>query len=139
MHHISSAFGGVYLFTHIVLTCFLSGLFWSELLVDLNTLCDVIERITGLFIMAQKIDPQDYVLHEAALPRSWFIKLIPDTALRKDTSSFFKFVSVAMDFMRQIDAQVHRYPMATTTTKERFVVDGGRVTGLMGPFYITRM
>ena len=126
-------------FASIVLTWPLSGLFWSRLHVDLNVLCDIIERLTGLFIMAHKIDPQDPVLHEAALPRSWFINLIPGTALRKDTSSFFKFVSITMDFMQQIDAQVQRYPTATTTTKERFVVDGSRVTGLVGPFYITRM
>ena len=89
--------------------------------------------------MAHKIDPQDPVLHEAVLPRSWFINLIPGTALRKDTSSFFKFVPITIDFMQQIDEQVQRYPTATTTTKERFVVDGSRVTGLVGPFYITRM
>ena len=90
--------------------------------------------------MACKVDSQSHVLHEVALPRSWFISFIPTgTNLGKNVSYFLKFASTVVEFMWQIDAQVQRYPTATSTTKERFIADGSRVTNLTGPLYIARM
>lgn len=122
------------------MTSLLRGILLTQLSVDLNVLCDIVERLTGLFTMARKVDPQRGVLHDVALPRSWFINFIlPHTKLEKDTTHFFKFVTTAIEFMQQIDAQVQRYPTATSTTKERFIVGSTRVTNLTGPPYIARM
>ena len=119
-----------------------SGILRSGLPIDLNVLCDVIERLTGLFIMAHSMADEvgSRGLHEVALPRSWFISLIlPDTDPKKDASDLRNFVSTIIKFMQQIDAQTLRYPTATTTPKERFVVGGSRATNLTGPLHIARM
>ena len=119
-----------------------SGILRSGLPIDLNVLCDVIERLTGLFIMAHNMahNAGSQRLHEVALPRSWFISLIlPNMDPEKDASDFRNFVSTMIKFMQQIDAQTLRYPTATTTTKERFVVGGSRTTNLTGPLHIARM
>ena len=119
-----------------------SGILRSGLPIDLNVLCDVIERLTGLFIMAHNMAHKvgSRWLHEVALPRSWFISLIlPNTDPKKDASDFRNFVSTIIKFMQQIDAQTLRYPTATTTTRERFVVGGSRTTNLTGPLHIARM
>ena len=119
-----------------------SGILRSGLPIDLNVLCDVIERLTGLFIMAHSMADEvgSRGLHEVALPRSWFISLIlPDTDPKKDASDLRNFVSTIIKFMQEIDAQTLRYPTATTTPKERFVVGGSRATNLTGPLHIARM
>jgi hypothetical protein len=92
-------------------------------------------------MMARKFDPLRNVLHEVALPRSWFIGFIPSDAkfLRKDTSYLPECASTVIEFMNQIDAQVQRYPTATSTTKERFIANGSRLTDITGPPYIARM
>lgn len=118
----------------------LRGVLRSQLPVDLNLLCDFVEKLTGSFIIAHKVHHQRHVLHEVALPRSWFMNFIPPgTDLRKDASYIPWFASTVIEFMHQIDAQVQRYPTATSTTKERFIADGSRVTNFTGPLYIARM
>lgn len=103
-------------------------------------LCDLVERLTGLYIMAGKADPETRVLHEVALPRSWFINLLPPGIdPRKDISHLFKFASTMIEFMLQIDAQVQHYPTTASATKERFIVNGTRVTDSTGPLYVARM
>ena len=90
--------------------------------------------------MAHNVDPQSRVLHEVALPRSWFINIIlPGANMRKDPSLIFNFASTVVEFMHQIDAQVQRYPTATTTSNERFIAGAGRVDNFKGPLYIARM
>ena len=112
----------------------------SELRVDLNVLCDLVERLSGLFIMAYRINSRGNVLHNVTLPRSWFVNLIlPGTDLGKDTSTFAMFVSTAVELMQRIDAQVQRYPMSASDTGEQFIADGIQMTDLTGPFYIARM
>ena len=90
--------------------------------------------------MARGFDSRRRVLHKVALPQSWFINLIlPGMDMNKDASHFFKFPPIIVDLMQEIDAQVQRYPTATSTTEERFIANGRRVTDLTGPFYIARM
>lgn len=124
------------------LICYLRGVLYNQLPIDLNVLCDLFERLTGLFIMAHKVFFRRHVplLHGVVLPRSWFIDLIlPDTDLGKPASSLIKFTSTMVEFMQEIDAQLQRYPTATSTTKERFLADGRRVSNWIGPLYISRM
>ena len=112
----------------------------SGLRVDLNPLCDLVERLSGLFIMAYQANSWGGVLHNVTLPRSWFIKLIlPGTDFSKDASNFLAFVSTVIKLMQQIDAQVQQYPTSAFDIGEQFIADGDRVTDLTGPLYITRM
>ena len=119
-----------------------SEILQSGLPIDLNVLCDVIERLTGLFIMVHNMPHKvgSRWLHELALPQSWFISLtLPETVPETDASNFRNFVSAIIKLMQQIDAQILRYPTTATTTKEQFVVGGSRATNLMGPLYVARM
>ena len=115
----------------------------SGLRVDLNPLCDLAERLSGLFIMARRVNSRRGVphLHDVTLPRSWFINLIlPGTDLRKDTSTFSMLASTIIEIMQRIDAQVQRYrTRSISDAGEQFVADGGRMTHLTGPLYIARM
>ena len=77
--------------------------------IDLIVLCDLIERLSGLFIMAEKVDSESGVLHNVTMPRSWFINLIiPDMDLEKDTATFSMFAETIVGLMQRIDAQVRR-------------------------------
>ena len=127
-------------------TCTLSDFPSSEVLcsrlrVDLNALCDLAERLSGLFIMAYRVNSRGGILHNVTLPRSWLINLIlPDTDLRKNTSTFLMFASTIIELMQRIDAQVQRYlAFDESETGEQFIADGSRVTNLTGPLYIARM
>jgi len=121
-----------------LLICLLSEVLRSKLCVDLTVLCDLVERLSGLFIMARNVNLLGGVLHNVTMPRSWFIALIlPDTDLRQDTSTFSTFAETMIDLMQQIDTQVLRFP--TTAPEEQFTVDGRRMVGFMGPLYIARM
>ena len=119
----------------------LSEVLRCGLRVDLNALCDLAERLSGLFIMAYRFNSRGGVLHNVTLPRSWLINLIlPGTNLGKDTSTFSMFASSIIELMQRIDAQVQRYlAKSSPETGEKFIADGGRVTGLTGPLYIARM
>lgn len=112
-----------------------------RLRVDLNALCDLAERLSGLFIMAYRFNSRGGILHNVTLPRSWFINLIiPGTDLGKDTSSFSMFASTIIELMQKIDAQVQQYlSKSSPETVERFIADGSRVTSLTGPLYIAQM
>jgi len=100
--------------------------------VDLIVLCDLVERLSGLFIMAERVNSGSGVLHNVTMPRSWFIKLnLPDTGLEKDTSTFLTFVETMIEFMQQINVQVQ--------SEGKFIADGGRITDITGPLYIARM
>jgi len=119
-----------------LLICPLSEVLRSQLRVDLTVLCDLVERLSGLFIMARNV--LGGVLHNVIMPRSWFITLIlPDTDLRKDTSTLSTFAETMIDLMQQIDTQVQRPP--TSAPEEQFTVDGRQMVSFMGPFYIARM
>ena len=123
-----------------LLTCPLSEVVRSRLRVDLNILCDLAERLSGLLIMAYQTNFRGGVLHNVTLPRSWFISLIlPDTDLRKDTSTLFAFASTIIELMQRINAQVRQYPTPASDTEEYFIADGNRMTDLAGPLYIARM
>ena len=119
----------------------LSEVLRCGLRVDLNALCDLAERLSGLFIMAYRFNSRGGVLHNVTMPRSWFINLIlPGTDLGKDTSTFSMFASTIIDLMQRIDAQVQRsFTVSAPETGEQFIADGSRVTSLTGPLYIARM
>jgi hypothetical protein len=118
----------------------LSEVLCSQLRVDLNALCDLAERLSGLFIMAYRINSRGNVLHNVTLPRSWFVNLIlPGTDLGKDTSTFAMFASTIVELMQRIDAQAQRYHMSASDTGEQFIADGIQMTDLTGPLYIARM
>ena len=117
-----------------------SEILFSPLRVDLNVLCDLTERLSGLSIMAHQANLRGGVLHNVTLPRSWFIKIIfGGMSLKKDTSIFFALVSTIIELMQRIDAQVQQYPTSTSDIKEQFTTDGGRMTNLTGSLYITRL
>ena len=117
-----------------------SEVLFSPLRVDLNALCDLTERLSGLFIMAYRANSQGGVVHSVILPRSWFINLIlPNMDLKKDTSTFLTLVSNMIELMQRIDAQVQQYSTSTLNIEEQFIADGGRMTDLTGPLYIARM
>ena len=123
-----------------LLICLLSTVLRRWLSFDLIVLCDLTERLSGLFIMAHRVDSCGGVLHNVTMPRSWFINLIlPDTDLRKDTTTFSMFVSTIIEIMQRIDAQVQRYLASAPDTGEQFTADGIRTTDLTGPLYIARM
>ena len=116
------------------------GVLYSQLRVDLNALCDLAERLSGLFIMAYRADSPGGVLHDVTLPRSWFINLIlPGMDLKKDTSAFFTLVSNMIELMQRIDAQIQQDPTSTSGIEGQFIADGSRMTNLTGSLYIARM
>jgi len=118
----------------------LSEIIRRRLRVDLNALCDLAERLCGLFIMAYRVNSRKGVLHNVTLPRSWFINLIlPGTDLGKDTSALLMFATTIIDLMQRIDAQVQRYFPPASDTGEQFTADGSRMTDFTGPLYIARM
>ena len=111
----------------------------SPVRVDLIVLCDLVERLSGLFIMARRVGFGG-VLHDVTMPRSWFINLIlPGTDFERDTSTFSEFVSAIIELMERIDAQVRRHLTSPSETWGWFIADGSKVTSLTGPFYIARM
>ena len=106
---------------------------------DLNHLCDLAERLSGLFIMAYRVYFRG-LLHNVTLPRSWFINLIrPRPNLSKNTSTFLPFTRVLIDLMQRVSNQVEQYSPFPSETGDHFRADGGRVTNITGPFYIARM
>jgi len=116
-----------------------SEVLYSRLRVDLNALCDLAERLSGLFVMAYRANSRG-VLHDVTLPRSWFINLIlPGVDLKRDTSTLFTLVSNMIELMQRIDAQVQQDPRSTSDIEEKFIADGSRATNLTGPLYIARM
>ena len=121
-----------------LLICPLSEVLSSQLRVDLIVLCDLAERLSGLFIMAYRVNFRG-VLHNITLPRSWFINLLPDRDLGKNVSSFFVFAGTLIGLMQRIDAQAEGYSVFALDTVEQFIVDGIRMTSFMGSLYIARM
>jgi len=115
-----------------LLICPSSEVLRGQLHVDLIVLCDLTERLSGLFIMANGVNSREGVLHNITLPRSWFINLIlPDMDLGKDTSAFLMFVETTIELMQRIDAQ--GWP------GKQFIADGSRITNFTGPLYTARM
>jgi hypothetical protein len=103
-------------------------------------LCDFAERLSGLFIIAHRVNSGGGVLHNITLPRGWFINLIfPDSDFEKDTSTLSTFVGTMIELMQRIDTQVQRYLMSGSDAGEQFIADGIRMTDLTGPLYIVRM
>ena len=104
-------------------------------------LCDLAERLSGLFIMANRVkESWRGVLQNITMPRSWFINLIlPDMDLGMDTSTFLMFVETLVVLMLQIDAQVHRPLVSASETWEQLIADGSRINNLTGSLYIGRM
>ena len=123
-----------------LLMCPLSEVLRRWICIDLVVVCDLAERLSGLFIMAHRISSCGGVLHNVIMPRSWFVNLIlPDMNLEKDTTAFSMFASAIIEIMQRIDAQVQRYHLSAPDTGEQFTVDGSRTTYLTGPLYIARM
>ena len=107
----------------------------SRLPTDLNHLCDLAERLSGLFIMAYRVYFRG-VLHNVTLPRSWFINLLhPRPNLKKHTLRILPFTRAIIELMRRISKQLEQY----SDTGDQFKADGGRVNNITGPFYIARM
>jgi len=106
---------------------------------DLNHLCDLVERLSGLFIIAYRVYFRG-VLHNVTLPRSWFINLIrPHPNLRKHTSAILSFTRTIVELTQRVFQQVERYSPFPSDTGDQFRADGGRVTNITGPLYIARM
>lgn len=106
---------------------------------DLNHLCDLVERLTGLFIMSHRFFYRG-ALHNVTLPRSWLINLIrPHTDLRKDRSMSQPFTRTIIEFVRQVSKQVEQYSPFPSDRVDQFRADGGRVNNITGPLYIARM
>jgi hypothetical protein len=102
-------------------------------------LCDLAERLSGLFIMAYRVNFRG-VLHNITLPRSWFINLLlPDRDLEKNVSYFFVFAGTLIGLMQRINAQAEGYSVFALDTVEQFIVDGIPMTSFMGSLYIARM
>ena len=119
-----------------------SEILHRDLHVDLNVLCDLIERLSGLFITAIRSGPRESVLHDIILPRSWLINFIlPASNLKKDSTTIFEFVGDVIDLMQRIDVQVQQYFESSYDfdNGDQFTAEGSRVTGLTGPLYIARM
>jgi len=89
--------------------------------------------------MARNATSRGGILHNVAMPRSWFITLIPDTDLRKDISTYSAFVEAMIDLMQRIDAQIQRLPTSASDSGGQFIVDGGGMTSFTGPLCIVRM
>jgi hypothetical protein len=118
----------------------LSEILSNWLRVDLIVLCDLAERLSGLFVMAHRVNFGRDALHNVILPRSWFITLIaPDSDLEKDTSTLLAFVETMIELMQRIDGQAQRYLMSGSDIGEQFIADGTRMTDLTRPLYIARM
>ena len=103
---------------------------------DLNHLCDLVERLSGLFIAAYRVHFRG-VLHNVTLPRSWFINLLRSHPnLRKHMWMILPFTRATVELMQRIAKQVEQYSSDTT---DQFRADGGRVTNITRPFYIARV
>jgi len=105
---------------------------------DLNHLCDLVERLSGLFIMGYRVRFRG-ILHNVTLPRSWFISLIRSHLdLRKHTT-IRSFTPTIVELMQDISKQVEQYHPFPPDARDQFKADGGKVTNITGPFYIARM
>ena len=103
-----------------LLTCPLSETIRSGMRIDLNVLCDLVERLSGLFIMAYRAGFQGGLLHNVILPRSWFINLmLPGTDLRKDASAFFPFAFTMITLMRRIDVEIRQNSTPAPVNEEQ--------------------
>lgn len=114
----------------------------QDLYVDLNVLCNLIEKLSGLFIITSKSGPRKSVLHDIILPRSWFISFIlPEADLKKDSTAIFEFVEDVIELLQRIDVQVQQSFESSYDFENgnQFTAEGSRVTGLTGPLYIARM
>ena len=109
-----------------LLTCPLSDVLRKGLRVDLNALCDFVERLSCLFIVAYRVNIRGMV-HDITLPRSWFINLIPPgTDLKMDTSSLVKFASATIELMQRIDAKARQDLTPVSDTEDQSITDGAR-------------
>ena len=99
-----------------------SGIFSSQLRVDLNALSDLAERLSGLSIMAYQANFRGGISHDVTLPRSWFIDLIPDTHLGEDTPTLFTLVSTVIELMQRTDTQVQQYPTSTSDNNSSLMI-----------------
>ena len=139
VQYIYGAYGGIHEYVSLLISPLGEVLRSSPVRVDLIVLCDLVERLSGLFIMAMRVGSGG-VLHDVTMPRSWFINLIlPGTELERDTLSFSIFVSATIELMQRIDAQVRRHLTSPSETWGWFIADGSQVTSLTGPLYIARM
>ena len=117
-----------------LLICPPSQVIYNQTYTDLTPLCDLAERLSGLFILARRVISPGGVPHNVTMPRSWFINLIlSNTDLEKDTSAFTMFASTLIELMQRIDAQVQRYP------GEEFAADANQVANLTGLLSVARM
>jgi hypothetical protein len=106
---------------------------------DLNHLCDLAERLSGLFIMAYRVYFRG-ILHDVTLPRSWFINLIRvHPNLRKHTSMILSFTRTIIELMQQIARKVEQYTLFSPDTGDQFGANGGRMTNITGPLYVARV
>lgn len=130
--------GKTYEFTNLIDTrVHFSQALLSRLPTDLNHLCDLVERLSGLFIMSFRVYLRG-VVHNVTLPRSWFINLLrPLPNLRQHTSGILPFTRAIIELMQRIYKQVESPPHSDP--RDQFRADGGRVTNITGPLYISRM
>ena len=107
--------------------------------VDLGPLCDTVERLCGLHILAHRFATGPGTLHGVTLPRSWFINLLrPRPDLNKNRSYIPHLVNDAIELLRKIDLQREDYdPQAKDN--HQFKHNGSRLSPLWASVYISRM
>lgn len=110
--------------------------------VEVGPFCDTVERLCGLFIMADRFK-RHRSLHDVTLPYSWFISLSRSLpTLDKDTSYLPRFVNGTIELLghlnRRLDFQ-REHPNPQPTENHKFTYNGLSLGPMHTPMYIARM
>ena len=107
--------------------------------VNIGPVCDAVERLCGLHILAHRFTTTRNTLHDVTLPRSWFMSLFRSRPyLDKNTSYIPHFVNDAIELLRRIDFQRENYnPQGADN--HQFKRNGTKLDPLYASTYIARM
>jgi hypothetical protein len=107
--------------------------------VNVGPICDAVERLFGLHILARRFSTAGGTLHGVTLPRSWFMGLLRSRPpLDKNTSYLQPFVKDVIELLRRIDLQRENYN-PQILGDHRFNHNGSKLTPTFASVYIARM
>lgn len=107
---------------------------------NLGPVCDAVERLCGLHILAHRFTTARHTLHDVTLPRSWFMALFRSRPfLDKNTDYIPLFVRNTIELLRRIDLQRESYNSQIIVDNHQFKHNGLKLNPLHASVYIARM
>ena len=106
---------------------------------NLGPVCDLVERLCGLHILAHRFMKTRGTLHDVTLPRSWLMALLRSRpSLDKNISYIQHFANDVIELLRRINLQRENYD-PQTVDNHQFKHDGFKLIPLYTSVYIARM